>query len=127
MFNEVSLEHITEAHDARTAALGHYERTREFQERQDFEAVDAYIHPRLYDRELDRLRRTRCKGTGSWLQKEKVLCSWLDPDDTTTRLVWLQGIPGAGRCCILNRVTTSGNSSLQLRSNILARENIPIV
>jgi hypothetical protein len=43
MLNEVSLEHITEAHDARNAALYHYDRTREFQERQDFEAVDAYI------------------------------------------------------------------------------------
>ena len=97
MFNEVNLEHITNAHNARIAALDHYERTREFQERQDFEAVDTYIHPRLYDDELDRLRRTYCKDTGRWLQKEKTLYGWLDPADAATRLVWLQGIPGAGR------------------------------
>jgi hypothetical protein len=100
MFNEVNLEHITEAHDARNAALDHYERTREFQERQEFEAVDTYIRPRLYDNELDRLRRTYCKDTGRWLQK--ALYGWLDPADATTRLVWLQGIPGAGKCRMLN-------------------------
>jgi hypothetical protein len=97
MFNEVNLEHITKAHDARNVALDHYERTREFQERQDFEAVDTYIRPRLYDNELDRLRRTYCKDTGRWLQREKTLSGWLDPADAATRLVWLQGIPGAGR------------------------------
>ena len=102
MFNEVNLEHITEAHDARNAALDHYERTREFQERQDFEAVDTYIRPRLYDDELDRLRRTYCKDTGRWLQKEKTIYGWLDPADAATRLVWLQGIPGAGRYHISN-------------------------
>jgi hypothetical protein len=102
MFNEVSLEHITKAHDARDAALDHYERTRDFQERQDFEAVDTYIRPRLYDDEQDRLRRTYCKDTGRWLQREKTLYNWLDPTDAATRLVWLQGIPGAGKYRISN-------------------------
>jgi hypothetical protein len=102
MFNEVNLEHIIKAHDARKAALDHYERTQEFQERQDFEAVETYIRPRLYDNELDRLRRTRCRDTGRWLQKEKTLYDWLDSVDAATKLVWLQGIPGAGRDRILN-------------------------
>ena len=102
MFNEVNLEHITNAHNARIAALDHYERIREFQERQDFEAGDTYIRPKMYDDELDRLRRTYCKDTGRWLQKEKTIYGWLDPADAATRLVWLQGIPGAGRYHISN-------------------------
>jgi hypothetical protein len=96
MSNEVNLEHIREAHDARIKALDHYERTREFQDRQDFIGVETHISPRLYGSELDWLHINICEGTGRWLQKEKAFCTWLDPEDTSTRLLWLQGIPGAG-------------------------------
>ncbi|KAK2764389.1 hypothetical protein FQN54_009083 [Arachnomyces sp. PD_36] len=97
MTNEVNLEHIREAHDTRIKALDHYTRTREFQERQDFEAVETHISPRFYDGELDRLLRTVCHGTGRWLQREETFSQWLDHANTSVKLLWLQGIPGAGK------------------------------
>ena len=96
MVDEVTLEDITEAHKARDAAFVRYERTQKFEERQDYESVEAFVKPRLYDHELDQLRRMRCNDTGRWLQKDKTMCRWLDYADSKTRLVWLQGIPGAG-------------------------------
>jgi hypothetical protein len=102
MSNEVNQEHIREAHDARIKALDHYERTQEFQDRENFIAVETHISPRLYDSELDWLHRNICEGTGRWLQKERAFCRWLDPADASTRLIWLQGIPGAGMYCIFN-------------------------
>jgi len=96
MRNEVSLEHIREEHEARTREFDHYEQTREFQEWQYFSAVQIHISPRLYDNELDRLHINICEGTGLWLQKSQAFHKWLDFSDTSTNLVWLQGIPGSG-------------------------------
>lgn len=96
MREEVSLEHIREEHEALIREFDHYEQTREFQERQYFNAVETHLSPKLYDRELDHLQINICKGTGLWLKKDKALCRWLDFSDTSTNLIWLQGIPGSG-------------------------------
>jgi hypothetical protein len=97
MTDEVRLEHISEAYKARTADVHNWEKTFKFQEQQNFNTVENCISPKLYDDELDRLRRSICERTGSWLKREQVLKRWLDLSDRSTRLVWLQGIPGAGR------------------------------
>lgn len=96
MSGEVSLANVIAAQADRVRALEHYERTQEFQQRQDFEAVETYVSPRMYDTELDRLRSASCSNTGRWLRKEESFCKWLDPTDRSTRLLWLNGIPGAG-------------------------------
>ncbi|KAH0566067.1 hypothetical protein GP486_000532 [Trichoglossum hirsutum] len=95
--NEVSLQHIKEEHEARAKALEHYEETRRFQERQEFKNLEILISPRLYDRNLDRIRTTTCDGTGKWLFKDSVFNKWLDMMDSSTNLIWLQGIPGSGK------------------------------
>lgn len=94
--NEVSLQHIKEEHEARTKALEYYEESRQFQEQQKFHNLEVLISPRLYDGKLDRLRTTICDGTGKWLFKDSVFSKWLDMTDSSTNLVWLQGIPGSG-------------------------------
>src|SRR5947207_12172417 len=98
MFNEVTLEHIRDAHKARVEALDHYERTREFQERQDFEAVEVHLSPKSYEHEFHRLLMAVCEGTGRWLPKNRALSKWLEQVDDSPKLIWLQGIPGAGEC-----------------------------
>lgn len=96
MTEEVNLENISEAHRARITDMDRWQRNFEFQEWQNFSSVESYISPKLYDDELDKLQRTICERTGRWLQKEQTLKDWFDPNDESTRMVWLQGIPGAG-------------------------------
>ncbi|KAJ6073165.1 NACHT nucleoside triphosphatase [Penicillium canescens] len=95
MTEEVNLENISGAHRARIADMDRWKRNFEFQERQNFNSVEAYISPKLYDDDLDRLQRTICERTGRWLKKEQTLKEWFDPRNASTRVVWLQGIPGA--------------------------------
>ena len=96
MSNEVQLEYISNSHKARTEALDRWEQTCEFQERQDFHAVEVHLSANLYESELFRLSHAVSSGTGSWLSRNKGISQWLDPADSSKKLIWLQGIPGAG-------------------------------
>lgn len=60
----------------------------------------SYISPNLYDDELDKFQRRICERTGKWLQREQVLKDWMDASNAATRILWMQGIPGAGKTYI---------------------------
>ncbi|KAF5643189.1 nacht domain protein [Fusarium sp. NRRL 52700] len=89
--NEITLNDILEAHTARKKALEHYAETREFQERQDFHSMETYIRPPSYDEDLDRIRHSRCEGTGSWLVQDQQFVSWAEGKDKSPQVLWLQG------------------------------------
>lgn len=36
-------------------------------------------------------------GTGKWLLRENRFCSWFDPILCSTHMLWMNGIPGAGK------------------------------
>jgi hypothetical protein len=101
MQGEVTLAEITEAHTARTRSLQEYERNHEFQQRQDFEMVLASLAPNLYDQELERLRGKCTIDSTSWLANHVQYQKWFDESDKSTRLLWLEGIPGAGSCVLV--------------------------
>jgi len=96
MDGEVALENVAGAFAAHKRALEEYERQHDFQQRQDFEAVMGFLSPRLYNQDLERLKRDCNVQCGSWLQKHDLYCRWLDAADESTKLLCLQGIPGAG-------------------------------
>jgi hypothetical protein len=96
MRNEVRLEHIRGEHEARLRSLEHFEMTEKSQRRQEYHNIKADISPKLYEGSLDWLHGRVCEGTGRWLMRDTTFTKWLDHSDISTRLVWLQGIPGAG-------------------------------
>lgn len=100
MNSEVTLAHITEAYAARTRMFGEYERAIDFQHRQDFESAKVSLSPHLYDNDLERLQRGCCPESGRWLEKEMAFSCWLDPRNKSARLIWFQGIPGAGELAL---------------------------
>ncbi|KAG4277591.1 hypothetical protein FPRO04_07368 [Fusarium proliferatum] len=118
--NEITLNDILEAHTARKKALEHYAETREFQERQDFHSMETYIHPPSYDEDLDRIRNTRCGGTGSWLVQDQQFVSWAEGKEKSAQVLWLQGIPGAGKTFLastaVDRTKDLGHSLFALLS-----------
>lgn len=96
MRNEVRLEHIREEHKARLRALEHFEITERSHQRQEYNAIKEAISPRTYEEELYRIRARICKGTGKWLLRDATFTKWLKEVQKPTKLIWLQGIPGAG-------------------------------
>ncbi|KAI1770676.1 hypothetical protein F4818DRAFT_432308 [Hypoxylon cercidicola] len=95
--NEITMGDILEADEARQRAYAHYEEEREFRDYQNFQSIETYISPPSYDDILDSLRLSRCTGTGTWLQQDATFCRWLDSTDVSTNVVWIRGIPGAGK------------------------------
>ena len=96
MRKEVELEHIREAHGLRLMALDHFKNAERSHRLQQYQAIKADINPRTYDDKLNWYHGRVCKGTGKWLFADSTFKRWLDQADQTTRVLWIQGIPGAG-------------------------------
>jgi hypothetical protein len=97
MKDEITLQRIREEHDARQLALNHYDDEARFHLRRDFDSNQAKISPRMYYDKLNRLREATCQGTGEWLMEDATFISWVDMANNSTKIVWLQGIPGSGK------------------------------
>lgn len=96
MRNEVRLEHIQAENDARIRALEHFESTERSLQRQDYQGIKTDVSPRTYEARLDWFDARRCDGTGKWLMRDSIFAKWLDTTDKSTKVLWLQGIPGSG-------------------------------
>jgi len=120
MRNEVRLEHVQAEHDARVRALEHFESTERAFQRQEYQDIKTDVSPRSYEEKLDWLHARRCDGTGRWLKRDAAFAKWLDITDTSTKVLWLQGIPGSG-------VYQSNNPYQSLRIIMIThRKDIPV-
>ncbi|RHZ68337.1 hypothetical protein CDV55_105500 [Aspergillus turcosus] len=97
MRNEVRLEHIREEHDARLRAFEHFKNAEKSDRLQQFYAIKADMGPMTYDDKLNWYHSRVCEGTGTWLLQDDVVKDWLDVSRGSSRVLWLQGIPGAGK------------------------------
>jgi hypothetical protein len=105
MRNEVRLEHIQAEHSARQRALDHFERTERTHQQQEYDSIKTDLSPIMYGEILYRLHSRVCDGTGKWLMRDSTFTKWLDTQDMSTKLLWLQGIPGAGLSYITNIIS----------------------
>jgi hypothetical protein len=96
MRKEARLEHIREEHDGRLRSLEHFKTTERSHQRQEYYIIKTDISLRSYEDKLDWYHSRMCAGTGKWLMRDISFAKWLDSSDTLTRIVWLQGIRGAG-------------------------------
>ena len=94
---EVTLADIHDARIARAKSLEEYERNERVRERQSFEACKLSLAPKLYDRELERMRTESCKDTCAWLRKDEDFLNWFKSGKKSSAFLWLSGIPGAGQ------------------------------
>lgn len=76
-------------------ALEHFKNAERAHRLQQFHAIKTDVNPRSYDSKLDTIRNRTCTGTGLWLLQDNVFKNWVDVSGTC-RVLWLQGIPGAG-------------------------------
>jgi hypothetical protein len=96
MRNEVRLEDIRQEQEARLRAFDHFETTQKHHRRQEYQGIKTDISPDMYDGKLDWLRSRVCQGTENWLMKDATFLKWLDMSEMSMKILWLQGIPGAG-------------------------------
>ena len=96
MRKEVRLEHIREEHDTRLRSLEHFKTSERSYQLQEYYTIKTDISPKSYEDKLDWYHGRVCKGTWKWLMRDGTFTKWLSSSDTTTRILWLQGIPGAG-------------------------------
>ncbi|KAL6408506.1 NACHT domain protein [Ilyonectria robusta] len=95
--NEVRLEVIQEAYDARQLEIENFAKLEEADRMQEYAAVETAIAPTFYGKKLNFLRGRVCEGTGDWLAKDPDLSKWLQATKDSSKIIWLCGIPGAGK------------------------------
>ena len=98
--NEVGLEHIQAAYEARASELAHFKELDRRTRQVEYGILETAMAPVFYDKKLDELRGRFCAGTGDWLLNHTTMRQWLDfsqEPENTPRVVWLRGIPGAGK------------------------------
>jgi hypothetical protein len=96
--SEVTLANILDSQEARAEAMAKYKRDEEFQQRQDLATVRQLLSPKLYDEELERFQKLRSPNSGKWIESDDTFNSWFSSGNTSERVLWVEGIPGAGSC-----------------------------
>jgi hypothetical protein len=86
-------EDVTEI-KAKVEELVDEERTKKKTSVKDWLAV---YPPLQCDHEKYRLVRGNYPGTGDWIAETEAIKHWLDADVPSTPLLWMTGIPGAGK------------------------------
>ncbi|KAH6876383.1 hypothetical protein B0T10DRAFT_198406 [Thelonectria olida] len=104
MRNEVRLEEIREANEAREQALKHFALTEENAIIQEYSNLRAHVSPKDYDADLYRFHGDVYDGTGKWLFRDQSFKDWTDLTKTSPRILWLKGIPGAGKTLLASTV-----------------------
>ena len=97
MDSEVTLAHITEAYAARASADDKYRRDQEHDERIEFQYIFNSLSPQLYDAQLERITQRCSIQAGEWMENDQRFSDWQDSTNQSARVLWLTGIPGAGR------------------------------
>ncbi|KAI8630272.1 NACHT domain protein [Xylariaceae sp. FL1651] len=110
MRNEVRLEHIQQEHEARRRALEYYEQEERSRRDQEFYRIKTDIAPQSHDERLDGIQARVYQGTGTWLLENATFKEWLRPATASSRLLWLQGIPGAGKTYLASTVINKAQS-----------------
>ncbi|SCN87403.1 uncharacterized protein FFNC_01767 [Fusarium fujikuroi] len=101
---EVRMEEIRRADEMRNRELQHIVQTEENHIAQEFASHRAHISPKSYDADLYRFSETVCNGTGKWLFRDQSFQNWLAGKDKAKPILWLRGIPGAGKTLLASSV-----------------------
>jgi len=95
--NEVRLEHIQEAYNARARDMENFEKLERSTRRTEYGMLETRVAPVFYDTKLNYLRGRLCGGTGSWFLNDSHVQKWLNVTEDSPKVIWLRGIPGAGK------------------------------
>ena len=95
--DNITFEHIKREHEARIKSFVEFQEASSSRADQKFRALETAVCPRMYDDRLNWLTSRSCPGTTKWLESDESFRDWIDPSSRSTSLLWLHGIPGAGK------------------------------
>ncbi|KAF5968445.1 Nacht domain-containing protein [Fusarium bulbicola] len=101
---EVRMEEIRRADEMRNRELHHFVQTEENNIAQEYASHRAHISPKSYDADLYRFSEAVCDGTGKWLFRDQSFQNWLAGKEKAKPILWLRGIPGAGKTLLASSV-----------------------
>ncbi|EWG41198.1 hypothetical protein FVEG_03349 [Fusarium verticillioides 7600] len=101
---EVRMEEIRKANELRDRELQHIVQTEENNIAQEFASHRTHISPKSYDADLYRFSEALCDGTEKWLFKDASFQRWLTVKKKSNPILWLRGIPGAGKTMLASSV-----------------------
>ncbi|KAF2116189.1 hypothetical protein BDV96DRAFT_645526 [Lophiotrema nucula] len=84
------------------------------------EFVYQWLSAAKYDVDQESCEKIRRQypGTGDWLLKKDRFHSWFDPDFCANQLLWLNGIPGAGKTILASLVIEEAIKLKQTKHDI---------
>jgi len=96
---QASILHFEESLRIREAAERHLHESREVERRRQTERVRSWLtSPNMEaDQQKYATVREETPGSGSWILSDPKFRSWFDPDFCFEPLLWINGIPGAGK------------------------------
>lgn len=107
----ITSEHIRRQEEARVKAFEEFGAAEQHRATQRFQALKTTVRPQLYANKQDFLKRQICPGTSEWLGKDTTFLDWVDIGSQTTRSLWLQGIPGAGKTLLASWVVSRAKAA----------------
>lgn len=97
MRTEISLESIHQEYVFRNNALERFKKDARETLRQEFDRIKTSLRLREYNESLYQLRGERSSDTGNWLFSSREFTEWDHNSQGDSRVLWLKGIPGAGK------------------------------
>ncbi|RBQ76481.1 hypothetical protein FVER14953_03349 [Fusarium verticillioides] len=101
---EVRMEEIRKADEMRNREMQHFVQTEENNIAQEYASHRTHISPKSYDGDLYRFSEAVCDGTGKWLFRDESFQNWLAGKENSKPILWLRGIPGAGKTLLASSV-----------------------
>lgn len=94
---DIRMEHIQQEYEFRKHAMDNFKVQTTEARRQEFHRIVTSFNPCRYDDTLYRLHGLRCQQTGAWLFTSQPFIDWEKDTHVDNQVLWLKGIPGAGR------------------------------
>lgn len=97
--SQANIIHFEESLKARETAEVLLKESREAEKKRQTDVVRAWLaSPNVeIDQQTHQAVRKQSPDSGSWLLTAPKFRSWFDPDFCSTPLLWINGIPGAGK------------------------------
>ncbi|KAK2762332.1 hypothetical protein FQN54_001342 [Arachnomyces sp. PD_36] len=104
--NQVSIAEFEEIHNRYLISMRESNREKEVQIKDRKAMVAQWLSPFDIEAEQENYRtiRSACKDPGRWLLNDRLFKKWLSLEDCDTPLLWLNGIPGAGKTILASIV-----------------------
>lgn len=98
MRTEVRIGDFQQEDEFRKKALENFKTQKSESREQEYHRLMTSFSPCRYDATLYRLRGPHYTETGGWLFEDETFTQWLTSPQEGTRILWLKGIPGSGKC-----------------------------